>query len=185
MLYFLGGAARAGKSTLARAFARQIGLPYLSLDYLMMGLVTGAPELRVEPEEDELVTAERMWPVVRALASAMAEDALDYLLEGVQLHPQRVAEFAAARPGYVRACFLGYAETTPRAKLAELRTAGGGLEDWLRHYGDARALAEMERLIALSARLRDECNLVGLPYVEMVGDREAAAMRVFSLLGAP
>ena len=44
MLYFVGGASRAGKTTIARDILGRHQIPYVSLDWLMMGFTNGIPE---------------------------------------------------------------------------------------------------------------------------------------------
>ena len=71
MLYLLGGAARTGKTTIANAFLVQTGIPFFSLDFLMMGFTNGLPEYGVDSDADELLVAEQLWPVIRSMATAM------------------------------------------------------------------------------------------------------------------
>jgi hypothetical protein len=170
MLYLLGGAARTGKTTIARAFLAQTGISFFSLDFLMMGFVNGLPEYGVDSEADELLVAEQLWPVIRSMATAMVEDEVDYLLEGVQLHPRRVGELCEELGGDVRACFLGLAETDTSTKLQEIRRFGGTADDWLRHYSDQELIQEIERLKALSVRLQNACQQCGLTYIEASDD---------------
>jgi 2-phosphoglycerate kinase len=182
MLYLIGGAARTGKTTIARAFLAQTGIPYFSLDFLMMGFANGLPERGVDPEADELLIAEQLWPVVRSMATAMVEDEIDYLIEGVQLHPRRVRELCEELGGDVRACFLGLAEADASAKLQEIRRFGGGSDDWLRHYSDEQVIQEIERLKALSVRLQRACRACGLVYFEAADDLSSTVTRVVRYL---
>lgn len=58
MLYLVGGASRAGKSTLSRRLLDRQRIPYFSIDVLAMGLVNGWPALRLDPDyTDEAVLA--------------------------------------------------------------------------------------------------------------------------------
>ncbi len=82
MLYLLGGAARTGKTTIAQAFLSKTGIPFFSLDFLMMGFANGLPEYGLDPEADELLVAEQLWPVVRAMLTAMVEEEIDYWSKG-------------------------------------------------------------------------------------------------------
>ena len=166
MLYILGGAARAGKSTIAQTLLAETGIPYFCLDYLMMGIANGLPAQGVDPDDDELQVGVLLWPIVESMAVAMLENAEDYLLEGVQLNPRHVRTLCNKFPGQVRACFVGYAEVDARAKFREIRRYGGGLDDWLREYDDQRTLREVERLKALSQTLQDECDKYALKYIE-------------------
>ena len=178
MLYLLGGAARTGKTTIAREFLARTGIPFFSLDFLMMGFANGLPAYGLDPEDDELLVAAQLWPVVRSMATAMVEEEVDYLVEGVQLHPRQVGEFREEFAEHVRACFVGFAEADTRAKLREIRRFGGGPDDWLRHYSDEQLLQEVERLTALSLRIREACHQCGLKYVEVSDDVSSTVGKV-------
>ena len=67
MLYLVGGSPRAGKSTIARKFLSQTGVPYFGLDYLKMGLARGLPEYGVDLNNDDRITAQKLWPVVKGI----------------------------------------------------------------------------------------------------------------------
>ena len=92
MLYLVGGSPRAGKSTIARKFLSQTGVPYFGLDYLKMGLARGLPEYGVDPNNDDRITAQKLWPVVKGMAMTYVENKEDCLLEGVYLLPEYAAE---------------------------------------------------------------------------------------------
>jgi chloramphenicol 3-O-phosphotransferase len=97
MLYLLGGAARSGKSTIARKFLAETGIPFFDLDYLMMGFANGLPDYGVDPDDDELRVGELLWPVVKPMATAMLENEFNYLIEGAQLHPRHAWELGEQR----------------------------------------------------------------------------------------
>lgn len=170
MLYLLGGAARAGKSTIARQFLVETGIPFFCLDYLMMGFAKGLPEHGVDPDDDELHVADLLWPVIEAMATALVENEEAYLFEGVQLRPQHAHALNQKFPGQIQACFIGYAEADVQAKFEEIRRFGGGADDWLKEITDQEVLANVARLKALSRHLRDECHRYGLKYIEVSAD---------------
>jgi len=170
MLYLLGGTARAGKSTIARQFLTQTGIPFFCLDYLMMGLANGLPEYGVDPDDDERRVADLLWPVIEPMATAMVENEEDYLLEGVQLLPKHAWALRQKLAGQLRVCFVGFAEVDVPVKLAEIRHFGGGPDDWLKELDDQEALANIERLKDISRYVRDECLKYELKYVEISAD---------------
>ncbi len=182
MLYLLGGAARAGKSTIARQFLAQTGIPFFCLDYLMMGFANGLPEAGVDPDDDELHVADRLWPILKPMATALVEDKVEYLIEGVQLRPRHVWELGQNLRGHVRACFVGFAGMDTTTKFQEMRRFGGGPDDWLRDYDDEAVRAEIERLKAFSAHLKEECRKYGLKYVEISTDLQETVDRVVQYL---
>ena len=80
MLYVVGGCSRSGKSTLAERMRVRHGVPWFPLDAIKMGLHLGAPSLRIHPEEDDLDTADRMWPIIKGLLEHLEFDGRDYLI---------------------------------------------------------------------------------------------------------
>lgn len=170
MIYLVGGASRAGKSQLARGLLAQRGVPYLHLDLLMMGFARGLPEFGVDPDTSAAVRGERLWPVVRGMAVTALEDGVDYLFEGDFLLPAHAAELKASWGARVGAAFLGYAETSPGAKLREVRSFGGGPNDWVSGLSDERILEISATNIRFSRRVRRECADLGLAYFDTSGD---------------
>jgi len=133
MLYMIGGASRCGKTAAAKRMLKETNIPYFSLDYLMMGIANGAPEIGVRPTEGDLTTGQRMWKVVDPLITAMVENKIDYIIEGVQLVPSYISQFEQRYPGKTKSCFLGMADID--ASYAEeiiihsSRTENDGSED--------------------------------------------------------
>ena len=165
MLFFIGGAARTGKGILARRLLKELGLPYLSLDVLKMGLVRGLPELGVDPDAGAIAVAERLWPLVREMSRSLLADQIPYVLEG-ELLPKHVAALRDAYPAQVSGCFLGYTAITPRQKLHNIRMYGGHPNDWPQSYSDEAVLAIIEREIAFSRYARTDCAFYHLAYFD-------------------
>lgn len=174
MLYLVGGVSRSGKSTLAERMRRGRGVPWFPLDALKMGLHLGAPSLEVSPDDEDALTAARMWPVIRPLLENLIFDGRDYLVEGVNLRPADVAGFVAGTREPVRACFLGYPALSVPAKAALVARHAGGPNDWLNRMGEPYVLAYLEGCVRRSRALRDECARSGLAFFDTGADFEAA-----------
>lgn len=174
MIYLVGGCARSGKSTLAERLRVAHGIPWFPIDALKMGLFLGAPELGVHPEHDDLQTADRMWPIIRALLENLIFDGRPYLVEGVNLRPETLASFIKETETPVRACFLGYPGLGPEQKAEHVARGAGAPNDWLNRMDDAYIadyLAECQRL---SQRLSADCARVRLAFFDTGDDYERA-----------
>ncbi len=166
MLLYLGGAARAGKGILVRRLLAELGLPYLSLDVLKMGLTRGLPELAFDPDAGGLRVAERMWPLVREMSMSLFRDGVDYVFEG-EILPKDVAALRELYPTRVKACFLGYSAIAPNHKLREIREHSGYPNDWAEGMTDVALLAIIQREIGFSQYLQAECARLNFPYFDL------------------
>lgn len=166
MLTFIGGAARSGKGILARRLLAELGLPYLSLDVLKMGLTRGVPELAFDPDAGGMGVAERLWPLVREMSESLFRDGVDYVFEG-EILPRDVAALRQSHPAQVRGVFLGYSAAAPDQKLREVRAHAGLPNDWSADYADADLLAVIRREIAFSRYLQAECARLEFTYFDL------------------
>jgi hypothetical protein len=173
MLYLIGGPGRSGKTTLAMQLNRRHGIPYFSLDYLMMGLYHGAPELKIDPYQPESTVTPRMWPVVRPLLTAMLENGEEYCVEGFAIMPEHVLQLTKGFAGSIKACFLGYCCATPAQKLEQERRYRTS-NPWPLNIAHEKALAEFELIQQMSCALQNECARVGYAYFDTSADFEKA-----------
>jgi hypothetical protein len=173
MLYLVGGCSRSGKSTLAGRMRERHGAAWLALDALKMGLFLGAPELGVDPNHEDMETADRMWPIVKAMAENALFDGRDYVIEGVNMRPDSVAAFMAENPGAVATCFLGYPGLSAKAKAVHVARDSGRPNDWLNPKGEAYVLNYLQGCVAWSTARRDDCERLGLAFFDTGADFEA------------
>jgi hypothetical protein len=184
MVYLLGGAPRAGKTIIARRFLMRNRTPFFSLDYLMIALANGLPDLGIDPTSDELDQGERIWSVVEPLIAELvyAHDyGVDYLIEGAQLVPRYVSKFADNFGKKVKICFVGFTETTVEEKINQFRKHGGNPEEWMKRDYDG-LVSETERLIAFSHRIKAECERRQLRFFESSTDLEKTIHEVLNYL---
>ena len=175
MLTLVGGASRSGKTRLARLLLERRGVAYFPVDALMKGFVNGYPAFDLDPETSALLRGEMLSPILRALAVNLLEEHRyhpDYLLEGDEILPAFAVELAAAYPGQVRACFLGYVHAVPEEKLRLIRRFE---PDWAEYYGDDRlVLAFLGEQVAYSRWLQQECARLDLAYFDVSQDFDGA-----------
>ena len=183
MLYFVGGASRAGKTTIAREILGRHRLPYVSLDWLMMGFNDGIPEYGIHhllfPDE----IAERMWPFLKAMCESMLNAGVELVIEGEAILPELISELVEAHPTDIRICFVGYADIDVDEKFHEIRAHSDGQADWLADKSDDYVRDHIRNMIAFSRRIRADCNRRQLPYFETSTDFTAAMEAARNSLG--
>ncbi len=185
MLYLIGGASRAGKSTLAGRLCVEHQTAWFCLDILRMALFRAEPTLGFDPNRDDLVEAVRLWPIVREMVERLLDDGRDYAIESSCLRPSDVAATIGEFEGRVAGCFLGYADLPTSRKAGQIARYAGGLHDWLSDKPVAYIRDHIERNRLVSLQVREQCQERGLAYFDSGLDFPGAieAARVY-LMGA-
>ena len=136
MLFLVSGASRSGKTLIARKILADKQIPYLSLDWLMMGFNDGIPEYGIHhllwPDE----IAERMRPFFLGMVDSMLVDGIDYVIEGEAMLPQLVLDLVEKYPDRIKAVFVGYTRIDVEDKVALVKKHGDGENDWLTNEPD-------------------------------------------------
>ena len=170
MLFLVSGTSRSGKTLIARKILADKQIPYLSLDWLMMGFNDGIPEYGVHhllwPNE----IAEKMWPFVQGMIDCMLIDGMDYVIEGEAMLPRLAAELVAKHPCKIRVVFVGYTDVTVKDKVALVKKHDVGENDWLTNESDDYISDHIENMIAYSKTIKTECEKHGLSYFDTSED---------------
>ena len=170
MLFLVSGASRSGKTLIARKLLADKQIPYLSLDWLMMGFDGGIPEYGIHhllwPNE----IAEKMGPFLLGMIDSMLVDGMDYVIEGEAMLPQWVAHLIEKNPDRIKAVFLGYTEILVEDKIALVQKHADGENDWLTNESDEYIRDHIENMIAYSKMIKDGCEEHGLSYVDTSRD---------------
>jgi hypothetical protein len=159
MLFLVSGTSRSGKTLIAKKILADNQVPYLSLDWLMMGFNDGIPEF-----------AERMAPFLLGMIDSMLIEGMDYVIEGEAMLPQTVAGLAEKHPGKIKAVFVGYTEINVEDKVALVKEHGDGENDWLTNESDEYISDHVGNMIAYSKMIKNECEKHGLPYIDTSED---------------
>ena len=174
MLFLVSGASRSGKTLIAKKLLADRQIPYLSLDWLMMGFNDGIPDYGIHhllwPNE----IAEKMEPFLRGMIGSMIVDGMDYVIEGEAMLPRSVADFVEEYPGKIRAVFVGYTEIEVEDKAALVKTHGDGDNDWLTKKSDEYIRDHIGNMVAYSRMIKNECKKHGLSYFDTSDDFSGA-----------
>ncbi len=170
MLFLVSGTSRSGKTLIARKILADYQIPYLSLDWLMMGFNDGIPEYGIHhllwPNE----IAEKMAPFLRGMIDNMLVDGMDYVIEGEAMLPQLVADLVEKHPDKIKAVFVGYTEITVDDKVAMVKEHGHEENDWLTSKSDEYIRDHIGNMIAYSKMVKNGCEQHGLPYFDTSED---------------
>lgn len=175
MLFLIGGASRSGKTLVARKILADKRIPYLSLDWLMMGFNDGIPDYGIHhllwPDE----IAQKLSPFLDGMIDCMLVDGMDYVIEGEAMLPEHVANLVKNKgPDKIRAVFLGYTEIEAEEKAALVKTHTSGENDWLTGKSDEYIRDHVTNMVAYSNMIKAGCAEHGLTYLDTSADFPAA-----------
>lgn len=80
MIILITGASHTGKTALAQKLLEKYKYPYLSIDYLKMGLIRSG-YTNLTPEADDELT-DYLWPIVREIVKTAVENKQNLIIEG-------------------------------------------------------------------------------------------------------
>ena len=170
MLFLVSGASRSGKTLIAKRLLAEKQIPYLSLDWLMMGFNDGIPEYGIHhllwPNE----IAEKIEPFLLGMIDNMLVDGMDYVIEGEAMLPRLVADLVEKNPGKIKAVFVGYTEINVKDKVALVKEYGAGEYDWLINKSDEYIKDHIGNMIAYSRMIKNGCEKHGLSYFDTSED---------------
>ena len=170
MLYLIGGTSRSGKTLIAKKILADRQIPYLSLDWLMMGFNDGIPEYGIHhllwPNE----IAEKMAPFLQGMVKNMLFDGMDYVIEGEAMLPPLIAELIEKHPDAVKVVFMGYTDIAVEDKVALVKKYSDGENDWLTNESDAYIRDHIGNMISYSKMIRKGCQEHGLSYFDTSED---------------
>ena len=168
MVYVLSGVAKAGKTFVARRILKERAISVFSTDHLMMSLAKGDPERRVDPDADDKVVSKQLEPYLLGMIGTMIENGVDQIIEGVHFLPEFAARLRERYPDRIRFVFLGYRLADPDGKMREILTHAKDTENaWFLSYSPREMRKLVGYLIDESERIKLECELYGLTYLEI------------------
>jgi hypothetical protein len=166
MLYVISGASRSGKTIIAKKISNQKGIPYLSLDWIMMGFTNGIPEYGIHDKlfPDEI--AQRLWSFLRAMFESMIYVKTDCVIEGEAILPELIIELKKKYPDKLRVCFLGFTNVDVEKKSKEIRDFSDKKNDWLADKSDAYIIDHVKNMKLHSKLIKKSCNEYRLKYFD-------------------
>ena len=81
MIILITGASHTGKTKLAQKLLEKYNYPYLSIDYLKMGLIRSG-NTTLTPDSDDGKLTEYLWPIVREIVKTAIENKQNLVVEG-------------------------------------------------------------------------------------------------------
>ena len=170
MLYLISGASRSGKTMIAEKILEQKHLPYMSLDWLVMGFTNGMPECGIHDQLFPDDIAERLSELLRAMCESMLWQETDCVIEGEAILPELISELLNKYPDKIKICFLGYTDISADEKAASIKKYSTGATDWLSKKPDEYIYDHINNMVRHSRRIKSGCEKYHMSYFDTSED---------------
>ncbi|NNK61470.1 MAG: hypothetical protein HKP00_12715 [Flavobacteriaceae bacterium] len=166
MLYIISGTSRSGKTIIAKKMMQICDIPFVSLDWLIMGFTNGIPEYGIHDKlwPDEI--AEKFWNFLKALCENMIWTETDYILEGEAVLPELINELLIKYPDSIKICFVGYPSADFKEKVKDVYEYSYGEKDWLTKEPKDYVESHISNMITYSKRIEKDCKTYDIPYFD-------------------
>lgn len=166
MIYIISGTSRSGKTLMAKKMIQQCGIPYLSLDWLVMGFTNGIPEYGIHDKLWPNEIAEQFWNYFKAMLESMIWSETDYIIEGEAVLPELIQEFLKKHPNNIKICFVGYPNVNIDEKIKAVYEYSEGKNDWLTKESKQYVEDHIRNMVEYSQRIEKSCKQYSINYFD-------------------
>lgn len=187
----ISGVPRAGKSTLSRRAARELGFQHVSMDAVIAGFERCFPETGVDTGlsvnrgkssmEILRILSGKMAPFLRAMTDPEEYDEKNgpMVLDMYQLLPEDYQKYLD--PARVGVIYLLTGDVTPEERC-RIQKEHDTPEDYTYGLSDEERLEGCRYLVEQSQLMREQCEKLGLSYYETSRNREAVLEEILARL---
>lgn len=165
MIYIISGASRSGKTKIGTQLMKELNIPHIEIDNIMMSFFIGMPETTIHPEDWPHITAGKMKPFLEAYIKTSIEANKSLILEGEQFTPEHVKELLVNYKNSIKACFLGFTEISVEDKVSNIKTYAEA-NDWLMTFEEWYIDEHVNNMIEYSKKIKSECETIQVKYVD-------------------
>jgi len=166
MLYIISGSSRAGKTIVAKKISEQIGLPYFSIDWLVMGFGNGIPDYGIHHMLMPDVIAKHIWSFLRAMFEAIILNGESCVIDGEALLPELVIELLNKFPNDIKIVFLGYAEISLNDKVKQVKQYAQSNKDWISDKSDEYIRDHLKNMLPHGQEIKKSCKEYNIKYFD-------------------
>ncbi|MCK5759396.1 MAG: 2-phosphoglycerate kinase [Clostridiales bacterium] len=168
MVILIGGNSRTGKTLMAQKLMERHAIPCMSVDHIKMGLYRGLGEEKYNPEQNDVILAENLWPVIKGIIMTAIENKQKLILEGCYILPHMVNDFTCEYLKDIFSVFIGFSENYIRRHYDDKIIT---FQSVIEHRGKDR-LPSMENQIIKHKEFANMCYSEDVSYFQIDDDYE-------------
>lgn len=151
---------------ISKKFLDRKKIPFLSLDWLVMGFTNGIPAFGINDKlfPDEI--AKKMWDFTKSICENIIWLGIDYVIEGEAMLPEHADELLLKYPDKVRVCFVGYTDINVNEKVNDIKVFSIDKNDWLSNEADAYIRSHIKNMVTYSIMVKNDCEKYRIKYFD-------------------
>lgn len=161
---FIGGVARAGKSTLAKELNKNKDYNYIPLDYFTSSLKHNFPETEITSNvvinEN---SSKKLALLLSRVTSIMNDKEEKYIIDSAHILPEDIIEYLDRDKWDIY--YVGYPNITPEEKLNIIRKYDDET-DWTFKKTNEELLITLTNLIELSKKIEQQCINNNIKFID-------------------
>jgi 2-phosphoglycerate kinase len=128
VVILIGGTSGSGKTKLANTLMISLGIPYISVDHLMMGIYRSNSDCGFTPMSPVFVINRHLWPMVREMIKTNIENNHSIIFEGFQILPQNIRDFEGEYTSAVLSFFLAFSPEYIKTRYEDINKHRSAIE---------------------------------------------------------
>ena len=177
MVLLIAGASYVGKTLMAQKLLELYKMPYISVDHLKMGLYRSGFDYGFNPESEDKVITEKLWPIIKGIIMTNIENDQDIIIEGCYF-PESINELDKEYLYKTIFLYIIFSEQYIRNNLSEKIM---GKRNVIENRGcDFEGTNEfLEKYIFENKNNKEKCTKNGIKYFEIQEDYEKEIEKVY------
>lgn len=161
---FIGGAAKSGKSRLAKYLRDKSNYNHIPLDYFTSSFKHNFPELGITSNVliDENSSKLLSLFLSRVIEIIELKEDEHFILDCAHVYPEDIIKYLD--PNKWDIYFLGYPNTTGEDKLEEIRKYKKG--GWISNKSEYELKNTFSELVSISKNINEQCKIYNINFVD-------------------
>lgn len=164
---FIGGVARSGKSSFSKRMCQEYDYNHFPLDYIVSSLKNNFPECNISSSVVIGDSSERISLLMSTIIRIMDSKDENFIIDTAHVMPKDIVPYLDRDKWDIY--FVGYPNVSKFTKFSTIRKYDNE-SDWTYRRTDEELLTIVEKLISISKEIEEQCQELGLTFVDTSSD---------------
>jgi putative acetyltransferase len=182
MVILIGGASHVGKTLMAQKLLEIYKIPYLSIDHLKMGLYRSGSDYGFEPESDDEIITQKLWPIIKGIIMTNIENDQNIIIEGCYL-PKTIEELDNEYLCKIMYLYIIFSENYIRKNLMEKIQENRNIIEKRGYDFEEFGYMDVEKYISENKNNKENCIKNGIKCIEINEDYGKEMEKIYKWIG--